>query len=260
MDQPSVAIVTGASSGLGRSFALELNRMGTAIVAVARRRHELAETAALVTDAGGRCQTVVADVTSPGAAAEAIAVAEAAFGPVDLLVSNAGDVYLAFVEHAAPEMWRHVLEINLLAPMQWAQAVLPSMRARRRGRIVNISSIGAVLPLPSFAAYSASKAGLDQLTACLAAEVADDGITVLSFAPAAHTVMARRLYEDEAIPAPIRARFDRVLHEHGDEMLSYSLEMFRFLVTGGADHLSGQHIGYHASGRNAIDELRPAAK
>ena len=95
MDQPSVAIVTGASSGLGRSFALELNRMGTAIVAVARRRHELAETAALVTDAGGRCQTVVADVTSPGAAAEAIAAAEAAFGPVDLLVSNAGDVYLA---------------------------------------------------------------------------------------------------------------------------------------------------------------------
>ncbi len=260
MDQPSVAIVTGASGGLGRHFALELCGIGTAILAVARRLDELAETAALVTDAGGRCETLVADVTAPGAAAEAVAVAEDAFGPVDLLVSNAGDVYLAFVERAKPKMWRHSLEINLLAPMQWAQAVLPSMRAHRRGRIVNISSISAVISLPSFGAYSASKAALDQLTACLATEVANDGITVLSFAPAAHTEMARRLYEDEAIPAPIRERFHRILHEDGDEMLSYSLDMLRFLVTGGADHLSGQHIGYHASGRNAIDELRPVTK
>ena len=257
MDQPSVAIVTGASSGLGRSFAVELGRMGTAIVAVARRRDELAKTAALVTDAGGRCQTVVADVTSPGAADEAVAVAEDAFGPVDLLVSNAGEAYLSFVERADPVMWRRCLEINVVAPMLWAQAVMPSMRAHRRGRVINISSIGAVISLPSFAAYSASKAALDRLTACLAVEIASDGITVLSFAPAAHTDMARRLYEDEAIPAPIRERFHTILHEQGDEMLSYSLDMFRLIATGGADHLSGQHIGYHASGRHTIDELRP---
>jgi NAD(P)-dependent dehydrogenase (short-subunit alcohol dehydrogenase family) len=97
------------------------------------------------------------------------------------------------------------------------------------------------------------------LTACLAAEVADDGITVFGFAPAAHTDMARRLYEDEAIPAPLRARFHTVLLDSGDEMLRYSLEMFRFIATGGADHLSGQHVGFHATGRHRIAELRQQA-
>jgi len=256
MDGPSVAIVTGASSGLGRSFALELSRMGTAIVAIARRHDELEQTAALVAEGGGRCKLFVADVTAPGVAGEAVAVAEAAFGPVDLLVSNAGNAYLAFVERADPAMWRRCFEVNVLAPMQWAQQVIPSMRQHRRGRIINISSIGAVISLPAFAAYSASKSALDQLTACLAAEVSNDHVTVLSFAPAAHTDMARQLYENEEIPAPIRDRFHRVLLEQGDEMMRYSQEMFRFIVTGGADHLNGQHLGYHATGRHNIDDLR----
>jgi hypothetical protein len=154
-------------------------------------------------------------------------------------------------------MWRRCFEVNVLAPMQWAQAVLPSMRHHQRGRILNVSSVGAVVPLPSFGAYSASKSALDQLTACLAAEVAQDGITVLAFAPAAHTDMSRRLYEDEAIPAPLRTRFHSMLLDQGDEMLQYTLDMFRFLVSGGADHHSGQHVGYHATGRHSIEELRP---
>lgn len=257
MVQPSVAIVTGASSGLGRWFALELSRMGVGVVAIARRADELAATAALIAEHGRACETVVADVTAPGSAERAVAAAEATFGPVDLLVSNAGDAYLAFVERADPTMWRQCFEVNVFAPMRWAQAVLPSMRAHGRGRIVNVSSIAAVLPLPSFAAYSASKAALDQLTACLAQEVAGDGIAVLAFAPAAHTDMSSRLYEDEAVPAPLRARFHALLLEQGDEMLQYTLEMFRFIVGGGADHRSGQHLGYLASGRHSIDDLRP---
>ena len=259
MEAPSVAIVTGASGGLGRCFALELSRMGTAIVAVARRRRELEETAALISEIGGTCECVVVDVTTPGSAQDAVTVAEAAFGPVDLLVSNAGVAYFAFVERADPTMSRQCFEVNVVAPMQWAAAVVPSMREHHRGRIINISSLAAVLAVPSLAAYSASKAALDQLTACLATEVADDGITVVAFAPAAHTEMSRRLYEDEAMPPALRAQFHRNLVEGGDEMLSYSLVMFRFIVTGGTDHLSGQHVGYHATGRHSVDELRQRA-
>ena len=140
--------------------------------------------------------------------------------------------------------------------MQWARAVVPSIREHHRGRIINISSLAAVVAVPSLAAYSASKAALDQLTACLATEVADDGITVVAFAPATHTEMSRRLYEDEAMPPSLRAQFHESLVEDGEEMLSYSLDMFRFIVTGGTDHLSGQHVGYHATGRHSVDELR----
>ena len=71
--------------------------------------------------------------------------------------------------------------------------------------------------------------------------------------------MSRRLYEDEAVPPPIRERLRTLLLEHGDEMLSYSREIFRFIVSGGADHLSGRHVGYHATGRHSIDELRRTA-
>jgi len=256
MQAPSVAIVTGGSSGLGRSFALELSRMGTAIVAIARREHELNETAALIADEGGNCETIVADVTTPGSASDAVARAEATFGPVDLLVSNAGAIGFALIEHSHQDVWRKCFEVNVVAPMQWAREVVPSMRANRRGRIINISSLAAVASLPSFGAYCASKAAQDQLTACLATEVARDGITVFAFAPAAHTEMSRRLYEDEAIPARLRARFESTLVQDGDELLQYSLELFRFIATGGADHLSGQHLGLHATGRHSIDELR----
>ena len=155
-------------------------------------------------------------------------------------------------------MWRRCFEVNVLAPMQWAKAAVPSMRRHQPGRIINISSLAAVISAPSFGAYCASKAALDQLTACLAPEVATDGITVFAFAPAAHTDMSRQLYEDEEIPAPLRAEFRTALLEEGDDMLRYSLELFRFIATGGADHLSGQHLGLHATGRHSIDELRQA--
>jgi len=146
MHAPSVAIVTGASSGLGRSFALELSRMGTAVVAVARRERELEETAALIANEGGNCEIIVADVTAPGSADDAVARAEATFGPVDLLVSNAGAVGFAFVEHSHPDVWRTCFEVNVVAPMQWAKAVVPSMRERKRGRIINISSLAMPVP------------------------------------------------------------------------------------------------------------------
>ena len=256
MHAPSVAIVTGGSSGLGRSFALELSRMGTAVVVVARRERELKETAELIAIEGGNCEIVVADVTAPGSADDAVARAEATFGPVDLLVSNAGAVGFAFVEHSHPDVWRTCFEVNVVAPMQWAKAVVPSMRERKRGRIINISSLASVVSFPSFGAYCASKSAQDQLTACLATEVASEGITVFAFAPAAHTDMSRRLYEDEAIPARLRARFESALVQDGDEMLQYSLELFRFIATGGADHISGRHLGLHATGRHSIDELR----
>ena len=256
MQPPSVAIVTGASGGLGRHFALELSRMGTATVVVARREQELAETAALIVEGGGTCEMIVADVTTPGSAEDAVARAEAAFGAVDILVSNAGVAGFAFIERANPDMWQQCFEVNVLAPMRWAKAVVPSMRGHQRGRIINVSSLAAVLSAPSFGAYCASKSALDQLTACLAAEVADDGITVVALAPAAHTDMSRQLYEDEAIPAPLRAQFRTDLLEDGDELLRYSLEIFRFIATGCADHLSGQHLGLHATGQHSIDELR----
>ena len=180
-----VALVTGASRGIGRAVALGLADAGFSVVLndVARQEGDLQAVRVEIEAKGQRCFTAFADVSNK---AEVGAMAEAAIasaGHVDAVVNNAGILISNTVEDLQEEQWDAVLDVNAKGTFLVCQALLPHMRARRYGRIVNIASIGGKHGAPSQAHYSASKAAVMGLTRVLAQEVGPDGITANCVCP-----------------------------------------------------------------------------
>src|ERR671913_371216 len=179
-----VALVTGASRGIGRAIALALAGAGADVVVNCRERGRSAEeTADAVRAKGRRALAVAADVSNARAVEEMVRSAEAELGPVDLLVNNAGVAIPRDLDGLTEEDFDRTLAVNLKGAFLCARAVLPGMRARRWGRIVNISSGAARGAGVIGAHYNASKAGLEGLTRGYAARVAEDGVTVNAVAP-----------------------------------------------------------------------------
>jgi len=147
----SLVVVTGAGSGIGAATARAFSAAGHPLLIVARRVNTLE---ALGLD---NALCVQADVRDRDAIAAAMKRAEAKFGPVDCLVNNAGIAPLAQLEDQDPEEWRELLDINCLGVMNWMQAVMPGMKSRRHGTIVNVSSIAGRKSYPAHDAYGASK-------------------------------------------------------------------------------------------------------
>jgi NAD(P)-dependent dehydrogenase (short-subunit alcohol dehydrogenase family) len=175
-----VACVTGASSGIGRAAASRLAAAGARVVGVARRETKLAawanaacgETAFVVADLGDR--TRLADVAN--------AVGEP-FGAPDILVNAAGINTRQHADDVTPEGWDTTLELNLAAPFFLAQRLVPAMKERRWGRIVNFASLQSRRAFPGGLAYGASKGGVEQLTRAMAEAWSAFGITVNALAP-----------------------------------------------------------------------------
>jgi len=126
---------------------------------------------------------VAGDVSSEADVARLVAAHEAALGPCDVLVNNAGILVRGAVDALDPARWRASLDVNLTGPFLCARAVLPGMKARRRGRIVNVASISATLGTPEASAYNASKWGVLGLTRCLAEELRPFGVQALAVSP-----------------------------------------------------------------------------
>lgn len=176
-----VALVTGASSGLGRAFAGMLADAGAAVVLGARRRDRCAEAAAEI---GAQATAVALDVTDPESIEAALDAAEAAFGPVTILVNNAGIVVDRALEDTTPEDWTSVIDTNLTGCWLTAQATAKRMIARGAGgRIVNVSSVLGEMATGRVHGYAASKAGINQLTRTMAMDLARHGIAVNAIAP-----------------------------------------------------------------------------
>src|SRR5206468_2825202 len=136
---PKVAIVTGASSGIGRASAVELGRAGYAVVLAARRAERLVEAAAEVRSAGAAAQVFETDLLRPGAPAALVQAAVLSFGRLDVLVNNAGWGYCAPVAEIPEEAARRIFELNLVAPFLLMREALPHLR-KTRGVIVNVAS------------------------------------------------------------------------------------------------------------------------
>jgi NAD(P)-dependent dehydrogenase (short-subunit alcohol dehydrogenase family) len=178
------ALVTGATSGLGRHFARVLAGAGAAVALAGRRADRLAAVKAEIEDAGGKAAAVELDVTDEKAIAPALDRAEAALGPVDILVNNAGLSVLGLAADISAVDFDKVMATNLRAPFLLATEVGRRLiGARREGRIINIASIGAFRVLPGTTPYCMSKAGLAMMTQCLAREWANKGITVNAICP-----------------------------------------------------------------------------
>jgi NADP-dependent 3-hydroxy acid dehydrogenase YdfG len=175
----AVVLVTGASSGIGAATARAASRAGARVVLIARREDRIRELAKDLGDAVAvRC-----DVTDAGQVDAAVRAAMDAFGRIDVLCNVAGQGLHAPLEQIAPDDFRAVLELNLVAPLVTMQAVLPVMRKQGAGSIVNVSSGITFSALPGSAGYGASKAGLSKLSAVARAELADAGIAVSTMYP-----------------------------------------------------------------------------
>jgi len=179
-----VALVTGASSGLGARFAKVLAEQGVAVALVARRSERMAEVKDGIEQAGGRAITIEADVRDHAAMVHAFDHAEAALGTVTVLVNNAGVVHATRAVEISEEEWRRVLGTNLDAVFFWAQeAARRMLAAGKTGAIINISSVLGLGVDKGVAAYATAKAGVIQITKALALELAFKGIRVNAIAP-----------------------------------------------------------------------------
>ena len=179
-----VALVTGASSGLGARFAEVLSRNGAAVVLVARRTERLTALQARIEKAGGRAITVAADVRDRHAMAAAFDAVEKAFGTVTILVNNAGVAHAARAVELAEDEWRRILSTDLDAVFFCAQEAARRMLAAKiGGSIVNIASVLGFGVDKGVVAYATAKAGVIQMTKALALELAFKGIRVNAIAP-----------------------------------------------------------------------------
>jgi NAD(P)-dependent dehydrogenase (short-subunit alcohol dehydrogenase family) len=178
-----VVLVTGASRGIGRSIALRFAEEGARVALVARSDSDLAETERQVRALGRDALAIPTDVTVPEAATAAVRRAAEELGPVEVLVNNAGVFLVRPFLGLTPEEWDRVVSTNLTGAVNFCRAVLPGMVERRRGRIVNVSSIHGMRGDANLSAHSAAKFGLIGLTQSLAREFREHNIAVNAVCP-----------------------------------------------------------------------------
>ena len=178
-----VALVTGASQGIGHACALTLARHGASIAVAARNQQKLEELAAAITASGGKAVAFPLDVADEDQVKSAVKAVISQFGKVDILVNNAGITRDQLVMRMKRADWDSVLATNLTSAYLCIQSVIPSMLKQRWGRIINITSIFGQMGQAGQANYAASKAGLIGLTMAIAREVASRNITSNAIAP-----------------------------------------------------------------------------
>jgi 3-oxoacyl-[acyl-carrier protein] reductase len=178
-----VAIVAAGSKGLGRAVAEELATEGAAVVISARGREALQATCEHIQRAGGQAHPVVADVAVSSEVARVVSEAQRVFGPVDILVTNSGGPRAGRFEGLTPEDWEAATRVLLTSAVGFARAVLPGMRDRRWGRILNITSIAAKQPVDGLMLSNSLRSAVTAFARTLANEVAAEGVTVNNLMP-----------------------------------------------------------------------------
>jgi len=242
-----VALVTGGGRGIGRILALGLAEAGAAVAVVSRTRSELDAVVAEIEAKGGRAAAAVADVVDTRAVKSAVAECEAALGPIDILVSNAGvDAPFGPIGHVDPDDWWHTQAVHVKGAVNFMTAVLPGMQERRAGHIICIASLAGTVVVPNMSAYAVAKSTLIRLVEHVAAEQADSGIAVFSMEPGTiHTSMAEHTKQDpEAqkwIPEGLNF-ISSITHEQSEASKVRVVEMVCQLASGKYDLLNGKYL------------------
>jgi NAD(P)-dependent dehydrogenase (short-subunit alcohol dehydrogenase family) len=251
-----IALVTGGGRGIGQAIAQALAQAGATVVVVGRSEDQLAETTALIETAGGKATALTTDVVDRQAIAKVVEQIEQQFGSIDILVNNAGrHTALGPLWMTDPEEWWKDVEVNLLGTFLCMHAVLPGMVARRRGRIINISSAAGNQPRPHSTSYTTAKAAVTRLTESVALSTQEHNVSLFAVHPGSvRTAMAdylvnseqgqkwvpdfRRIYDQTEIPAERAA------------------QLAVLLASGKADKLTGRFLNVYDN----IEELLEKAE
>lgn len=177
-----VALITGATSGIGRATALRFAAEGARVCIVGRNRRQLNRVAGEIREQGGESLSIQADVTGDEAGGRIIARAVRKFSTLDVLVNAAGHLSNGTIQNTTLEAWDAMMNVNLRAVFNLMREAVPHL-AKRRGNIVNVSSVTGLRAFPGVLAYCVSKAGLDQLTRCAALELAPENVRVNAVNP-----------------------------------------------------------------------------
>lgn len=210
-------ITGGTPGGFGVAFAEAALETGDRVVLTSRRPHEMAAWAGRY---GDRVLVVALDVTDPAQVLRAVRAAEEHFGGIDVLVNNAGRGWFGSIEGMDESAVRAMFELNFFAVLSVTRAVLPGMRARGDGWVVNVSSVAGLVAAPGFGYYSATKFAVEAVTETLRDEVAAQGISVLAVEPGATRTNAYAGFVDEPVSEPIPE-----YHEMLDEVRTAFVDM-----------------------------------
>ena len=238
-----VALVTGGGRGIGRAVALALAEVGASVAVTARTETQVDETVRMIQAKGGTAGAFPADVSDPKTVDRLVNDVTACFGPVDLLVNNAG---LSGPpgrdwEHDS-ELWWYVISVNVRGPYLLSRAAIPGMIERGRGRIVNVLGSSSYLASPYNSAYTTSKAALYSLTRSLAAATAEYGISVFNYGPGLVRTELTEYMAGPEMPRPAAEAMASALETDLRIEPEVSAEGVVYIASGKADAASGRYL------------------
>ena len=237
-----VALVTGAGRGIGRAVALALGEAGAAVAVCARSQQDITRVADEIVGRDGRALAVQCDVSRRDEVDHLVSTVETTFGPIDLLVNNAGrGSPIGPLAQTDPDDWWQSMEVNVRGPLYCARAVLPSMLSRQRGRIVNISSGAGFQAWPMVSAYAVSKAALYRLSENIAAEVRGEGVSVFAVSPGLVRTALSEFGRTCGEPS-VEQFFDNLFASKADVPAEAAATLVTYIASGAADTLSGRNI------------------
>jgi len=230
------ALVTGAGSGLGQAIAQGLARAGASVVVNGRNADKLRRAVDGLAAAGAKAEAAVFDVTQAAVVIEAVGNIERKLGPIDILVNNAGVNQRGPLDSFSESDWHKLMSANLYGPFLVARAVIPAMKARRRGKIINVCSLASEIGRPNIVPYAASKGGLKMFTRALAVELAPYNIQVNGITPGFfRTEMNAALVADAEFSAWVERRTPAARWGDPPEIAGAAV----FLASSAADYVTG---------------------
>lgn len=235
-----VAIVTGASRGLGKGIAVELANSGAAVALASRTQESLDDVAADIEDAGGQALPIATHVGEHDDIAHLVERTVEEFGGIDILVNNAGtNPHFGPLLGAEESMWAKTFDVNVVGYWRLCQAVVPYMRERGGGKIVNMASIAGQRPAPRMGIYGVTKAGVIMLTEVLALELASDNIQVNALAPGfIRTRFSKIIWNTPGIAEPFEDATPAHRFGEVEDVLGAAL----YLASSHADYVTGETI------------------